>query len=116
MKLIGKWSKYFASSGCYMYIHTLTRDVVSIRPEEYEDVSLQDINQDESVAIIDPANGIQRVDLVDLPFVVNQIIKEKNRTPLIFDCSKSQPVLSFYKHKGNLEVCDVMALCVMLCV
>eukprot|EP01034_Spumella_vulgaris_P030508 gene30508-37738_t len=25
-------------SGCYMFLHTLTRDVVSLRPESYEDV------------------------------------------------------------------------------
>ncbi len=101
----GKWTKYFGSGGCYMYIHILTRDIVSLRPEEYEEISadISNLNTENEI-IKDPANGIKRIELSELPAEVDRIIKETNRTPLIFDCSKSQPVRSFYTYKGHLEV------------
>jgi hypothetical protein len=32
----GVWKKYMGAE-CFMYIHTLLRDIVSVRPEDYED-------------------------------------------------------------------------------
>ena len=101
----GKWSKYMGGSGCYMYIHNLTKDIVSIRPEEYNEVDdtakiLDTIPAQE----VDPANGIKRVHLRDLPDEVDRIVKELKRTPLIIDCSPEQAVRSFYEYKAILEV------------
>lgn len=104
LRIIGLWTKYLSASGCYMYVHSLTKDIVSLRPNEYEDIIDPSSLLNENEAPRDPANGIRRIELSDLPAVVEEIVKETQRTPLIFDCSQTQPVRTFYTYKARLEV------------
>lgn len=104
LKESGSWCKYLGSSDCYMYLHVLTRDIVSIRPEEYAEVDDNNGCNSSEEVVKDPANGLKRIDLVDLPVEVERIVTELKKTPLIIDCSPTQAVNTYYSYKAMLEV------------
>ena len=33
----GMWKKFLGASQCYMYIHPLSRQIVSLRPEDFQE-------------------------------------------------------------------------------
>jgi len=101
-------------TGCYLYLHYLTKEVVSLRPDDYiDEVSATSIT-DTPVAVRDPANGIRRIDLSDLQQEVDKIVREGKKTPLLIDNSKSGGVRAFYTYKGQLEVGNIGILGFML--
>ncbi len=101
LRRLGKWTKYLSVSGCYLFLHPITRDIVSIRPEEYEEeADPASVKVDPNA--IDPANGVRKVSLSDLPTVVQELVDNK-KTPLIIDTSSTQSVRTFYTYKGHLE-------------
>jgi hypothetical protein len=101
----GKWCKYLASEGCYVYIHDLTREVVSLRPDEFVDDPVDKVGaREDGVAEVDPANGLPKVAMTDLPAVIDDIILGKKQTPLIVDCSLEQNARVYFSYKGMLEV------------
>ena len=104
LRRVGRWLKYFGASGCYMYIHNLSREVLSIRPEDYIEEASQEVAASIDATAIDPANGLPRVDLQDLPAEVDRIVKELASTPLIIDQSPENTVRTFYEYKAMLEV------------
>jgi hypothetical protein len=100
LRRVGQWSRFLGAEGCYMYVHNLTKEVVSIRPDAYEekDVEVANVEAEER----DPANGVNRISLSDLPKEVDRIVNELHSTPLVIDCSAGQAVRSFYEYKGAL--------------
>jgi hypothetical protein len=106
LRRYGKWGKVMGGTGCYLYLHYLTKEVVSIRPEDFEeepDTSATD-GDGGAEEVKDPANGLRRVDLADLQQEVERIVAEGKKTPLLLDTSKSGAVRAFYTYKGLLEV------------
>ena len=107
LREIGPWKKFLGSSGCFLYINTLSREVVSLRPEAYED---EDTERgvgggiDGEGAQRDPANGLPRVDAADVPAEAERIIKELGKTPLFLDCSVEQVIRTYYSYKGSVAV------------
>jgi hypothetical protein len=107
LRRCGKWGRVLGGTGCYLYLHYLTKEVVSIRPEDYEEDEAGTSASDggtTAVEVRDPANGLRRVDLADLQREVERIVQEGKKTPLLIDNSKSGAVRAFYTYKGLLEV------------
>lgn len=106
----GKWFKFLSQSGCFMFFHTLTKDLVAIKPEDYiddDDANHNGKNQSEEKEI-DESNGIPKVEFQDLPSEIERIVKEMNKTPLIIDTSANNVARTFYSYKACLE--DVSCL------
>jgi hypothetical protein len=107
LKKNGKWLRFLsASSGCYMYFHNLTKELISIRPEEYEDEVFQlveDKNEE-----IDISNGLPKIPFSQLPAEIERIVKEEQKTPLIIDTSPNDVGRTFFTYKACLE--DVSCL------
>lgn len=108
----GGWGRLMGGSGCYLYLHYLTKEVVSLRPDDFEEEAEAEEAAHHSnasdattaVAARDPANGLRRVDLADLQQEVDRLVREGRKTPLLLDNSKSGAVRTFYSYKGLLEV------------
>ncbi len=103
LRKAGKWMKFLSLSGCYLYLHPLTRDMVAIRPEDYEEDAGGGNNGQGVVEEKDPANGLPKVFASDLPQEVDRIVKELKKTPLIIDTTENQVARIFYSFKGYLE-------------
>lgn len=95
-----------------MYCHTLTRNIVSLRPDDYEDEEVAEIGRDAGEeAIKDPANGLQSCLITDLPKTLDDLIANgETKTPLILDGTTDSQCLAFYSMKASLE--DVSSLVV----
>lgn len=37
LRAAGKWYRYLGAKGCYLWIHSLTREVTPLRPDDYVD-------------------------------------------------------------------------------
>jgi hypothetical protein len=130
-ELCGMYLKFLAPSGCFMYIHSATKDVVSLRPNSYDEeedlgggITLANEQiaaeqgrgkagkaAEEAVAAEDEIPDDVRVcSLQDLPKTIEEIIDVQGKTPLILDVSTEQKVRVFmeYKHRSV----DVSALTV----
>lgn len=113
LRRYGKWGRFLGGTGCYLYLHYLTKEIVSIRPDDFtEDESTENTTNEGSrpAAARDPANGLRRIDLADLQGEVDRIIKESNKTPLLIDNSKTGAVRAFYTYKGYLEVTNPLSV------
>lgn len=110
LKAAGKWKKFLSASGCYLYVNSLTRDTVAVRPDDFEDDAADQASQQQSSSgePVDPANGLPSVLLTELPAMVDHIVNELHKTPLILDTSESQVARTFYSYKANLA--DASAL------
>lgn len=97
------------NSGCYLYIHSLTKEVLSIKPEDFNDddsngAAIGGVTGAAAAVMRDPSNGLPTYELSELPSQVDSIVKQLKKTPLIIDCSSSQAVRAFYSYKALLEV------------
>ncbi len=54
-------SQYMGNSGCYMYFHVLSKDVLSVRPPDYEEPAPTDTGASVDAEEKDPANGFDKV-------------------------------------------------------
>ena len=96
-----------------MYCHTLTRSIVSIRPEDYEDevVPVASLTQEQQTQQQDPANGLLSCFITDLPAKLDELVTNgESKTPLILDATEGSQCLAFYSMKASLE--DVSSLVV----
>lgn len=100
------------NSGCYLYIHSLTKEVLSIKPDDFTDDDGNNgasggAREAASTVIRDPSNGLPTCELSEVPSQVDSIVKQLKKTPLVIDCSSSQAVRAFYSYKALLEVLHV---------
>lgn len=102
------WCKYLGASGCFMYFHILTKEVASLKPDDYEDPPAVEADKAAEVEEKDVANGLPNVRISDMPAEVDRIVGELRRTPLLIDRSEAQVVRTFYSYKAMLE--DVSSL------
>ena len=106
----GKWHKYLGASNCFMYVHCMSREVLSMRPSDYEEeetaaTTVGGADGADGAAAEeakDPANGLPNCVAVDLPAEVERIQKE-GQTVLVLDPSEEQVALQYYSYKANLE-------------
>lgn len=105
LRAAGPW-KRFMGAGCYMYIHVLSREVVSIRPADYEDEPEEKLVESNEAGV-DPSNGLPSCDLTELLSAVERIITEEKKTPLILD-PLDLGARAFFAYKGKLQ--DVSAV------
>lgn len=93
-----------------MYCHSLTRAVVSLRPDDFqEELDTSSDRQEEAVA--DPSHGLLSCRLTDLPATLEAVITSgETKTPLLLDNTSGSQCLTFYSHKARLE--DVSGLVV----
>lgn len=103
LRQAGTWRKFLSATGCYLYIHPLTRDLVSVKPDDYIEETTNQGDTGAAVEVeVDPANGLPKVPLTELPAMVEHIVKELNKTPLIIDTSESEVVRTYYSYKANV--------------
>lgn len=102
LRSTGKWKK-FMGAHCFMFIHTLTRDIEGIRPYDYEDEVDDSAGGNEAESVRDPANGLPSVLLADLPAEIERIVTVDKMTPLILD-PLDIGARAFYSYKARLEV------------
>ena len=103
----GKWMK-FDGGDCIMYINSLTKSIVSVRPSEYEE---EDIVVQKVEEVVDLLNGLPSCPLGDLHTFVDERTEDpKSKTLLLLDTSTEQNVRTFYSYKAILE--DVSSLVV----
>lgn len=104
LRRAGEWKKYLGA-GCFMYVHVLTKEIVSTKPSDY----VEEVNESNTVTIEarDPANGLRSVALANLPSEIDKIINEEKKTPLILD-PLDVGARAFYSYKHILE--DVSAM------
>mmetsp|Transcript_14330 Transcript_14330/g.21462 ORF Transcript_14330/g.21462 Transcript_14330/m.21462 type:complete len:401 (-) Transcript_14330:46-1248(-) len=112
LRSAGSWCRFLAASGCYMYCHSLTRAVVSLRPEDYQDEEDKDVtDKAENEADKDPANGLPSCHITELPTFLERLRTEGNKkTPLLLDGTDGSQTLTYYSMKAMLE--DVSGLVV----
>eukprot|EP00607_Mallomonas_marina_P007044 CAMPEP_0182434526 /NCGR_PEP_ID=MMETSP1167-20130531/70259_1 /TAXON_ID=2988 /ORGANISM="Mallomonas Sp, Strain CCMP3275" /LENGTH=397 /DNA_ID=CAMNT_0024624501 /DNA_START=220 /DNA_END=1413 /DNA_ORIENTATION=+ len=105
LRKYGRWCRYLGGAGCYMYIHILTKEVVSIRPEEYED-ELVNVTGEETgpnTVLTDKSNGLNTITITTLPSEIDRIISETKKTPFLLDGTKEGAVRTYYSYKAVLE-------------
>ena len=103
------WLRFMSASDCALYAHPLTKEIVSVRPEEYDESS--DIARGEStkgsvskksaVAAVDIAGGLPTCTAATLIATIDDIISS-GETPLILDPHNEQAVRTFFQYKGRL--------------
>ena len=51
LRAAGKWFRYLGAKGCYLWIHSLTREVTPLRPADYvEEDALAEAEEEEDAA------------------------------------------------------------------
>lgn len=104
LRCAGEWKKYLGA-GCFMYVHVLTKEIVSTKPVDF--VETIDVSNTTTTETKDPANGLRSVTLANLPSEIDKIINEEKKTPLILD-PLDVGARAFYSYKHILE--DVSAM------
>jgi hypothetical protein len=124
--------KFLGPSGCFVYINSATKEVVSLRPRDYDEdddigggiaLGMAQIAEEESggkkKGTSGPAIGGGEEDLpegmlscalTDLPAMIDDIVDNQQKTPLILDTSSEQKVRVFMEYKHRLQ--DVSMLTV----
>ena len=115
LRVAGPWCRVLSASGCYMYCHCLTRAVVSIRPDEYEDDDGTGGLGEEGgggadEVPLDPANGLQSCHITELPAMLDRLLESGQKTPLVLDGTEGHLTLTFFSMKAMLE--DISGLVV----
>lgn len=119
------WCKWFSQSGCYFYIQIATKEIVSIRPNNYEEnedmgggiLTEEELNgTSDDKASAKPKggevipDGVMVCTMKDLPNVLDEVVDDKKMTPLILDPSEDRKVKTFFDYK--YRVADASPLCV----
>ena len=91
-------------------MNTLSKEILSIRPPEFEEDEDQSNNLNVEEVDNDPANGLPSINISELNLKVDEIINDLKQTPLLIDTSREQNVKTFYSYKGKLE--DISCLTV----
>ena len=102
LESLGKWMKFLGKAGCYLYVHSMTRALRSVRPEGFVDT-------DENVDTATNDDGLRRIDLTEVPAEIARIVAEEKKTPLVLDATDDRKVATFYKYKNGV-VLDATAL------
>lgn len=98
----GKWFKYLSESGCYVYFHSVTKDLVAVKPDDYiEETHENQAHHEEK--IVDLSNGLPKIEFQDLQTEIDRIVKDLRKTPLIIDTSSNSVARTFYTYKAHLE-------------
>ena len=121
--------KFLGASGCFVYINSGTKEVVSLRPRDYDEeddigggiaLANEQIAAEEGAAkkkgnIFATDNtadaipdGMLTCTLAELPATLDELIDVQGKTPLILDNSSEQKVRVFMEYKHRLQ--DVSAL------
>uniref|UniRef100_A0A0G4HPF3 Uncharacterized protein n=1 Tax=Chromera velia CCMP2878 TaxID=1169474 RepID=A0A0G4HPF3_9ALVE len=101
----GKWYKFLNAQGtCFLYIHNITKDITSIRPENYEDEP-----EEKSAAKEEKKESNEaKVPLKEIEAALEKA-KAAGKIPLLqCDEATHEALLTFFKYKG--VVMDTRAL------
>ena len=111
----GQYLKFYAQSGCYMYIHTATKEIVSVRPSSYDEdedmgggiLTEEQLNGVIQGGVADSATnsgeivpeGVLVCTLQELPAIIDKICDDDRKTPLLLDPSEERKVKTFFDYK-----------------
>ncbi|KAJ1442738.1 hypothetical protein B484DRAFT_50183 [Ochromonadaceae sp. CCMP2298] len=103
----GGWGRVMGGSGCYLYLHALTKELLSVRPADFvEHTEEGGVGVGDGGGVggeLDPSNGLTCVCMADLLAGVGEVTAG-GKTALLVDASQEQGVRAFYSYKGVLEV------------
>jgi hypothetical protein len=112
LRKTGIWQKYLSVTGCFLYFHNLTKEIVAIRPDDYieetDPSTSQSNNNDQQT--VDPANGLPKVAISELPQEVDRIVRELKKTPLIIDNTANEVARTYFTYKAHLEDGSVLTV------
>lgn len=57
LRAAGKWYRYLGAKGCYLWIHSLTREVTPLRPDDYVDEQASPETMEEEDCAGEKLNG-----------------------------------------------------------
>jgi hypothetical protein len=123
LRRYGHWLRYLSANGCYMYFNTMSHELLSNRPDEYEEhndvghISTTNGNDStnhgdgsSSSESKDPTNGLPHATLETLHEEIEKIIVEQKKTPLLIDATEDQVLRTFYSYKACLEDISSMTI------
>ncbi|CAM9345209.1 unnamed protein product [Ectocarpus sp. 12 AP-2014] len=106
LRSAGSWLRYLGAKGCYLWIHSLTREVTALRPPDYVDEnSLAEAREEENVT-----GGYPTCPLSGLPELIEKIVDQDKRTPLLIDNSEEGKVTAYLSYKAVLVDVSVLAI------
>ncbi|CAM9126211.1 unnamed protein product [Ectocarpus sp. 12 AP-2014] len=106
LRSAGNWLRYLGAKGCYLWIHSLTREVTALRPPDYVDEnSLAEAREEENVT-----GGYPTCPLSGLPELIEKIVDQDKRTPLLIDNSEEGKVTAYLSYKAVLVDVSVLAI------
>jgi hypothetical protein len=98
-----------------MYINVISKEVVSLRPDNYVDASevtdgttLSEEEIKRLQLMQNPSNNLPIIQLTDLLEELDRIVEVEKKTPFIIDTSEEQRCRTYFSYKAILE--DVSAL------
>ena len=104
------WLRFMSASDCVLYVHVLTKEIVSVRPDEYDESSdipsrgactKAQTGSPASADEADVARGLPTCTAATLLATIDDIIAA-GETPLILDPHNEQAVRTFFQYKGRL--------------
>ena len=125
IKYVAPWFKYMGASGCYVYIHSLSKEVASMRPNMYIEIenttnidgnnnnnnnNNSNSNDNTNVEEVkDESNGLKTCTTDNVLSIVEEI-QSTNTTVLLLDTSAEQILKTFYSYKANLFDASVLTI------
>ncbi|CAM9568809.1 unnamed protein product [Scytosiphon promiscuus] len=106
LRSAGKWLRYLGAKGCYMWIHSLTRELTALRPPDYVDEEVPR----EAQEVEDIAGGYLTCPLLELPDIIKKVVDGDKKTPLLIDNSEDDRVSAFLSYKAFFVDVSVLAV------
>jgi hypothetical protein len=113
LKNYGKWLK-FDNGTCIMYINSLTKSLVSNKPDNFdeEDNFISNSTVAGNVLLgnieLSNTNGLPSCAIENILEYIDNIVQNEKKTPFIIDTSEDHKLRTFFSYKAILE--DVSSL------
>ena len=97
LRKLGKWTKLLGGSDCWIYVHPVSRETVTKKPEGFVDE-----DEEESASTQTDYGGIPSVSMELVLPEIERIVNELKKTPLLLDSSFDRKLATFFAYKGVL--------------
>ena len=95
LRAAGRWMKLMGGQGCWIWIHSLTKETLAMRPPDFEEEGASVEKK-----AFDPAQGFASCLMPDLMEELEKCFEEENKTPLLIDGSHDKNIVTFFEIKG----------------
>jgi hypothetical protein len=95
MRNLSPWCKVMGGTGCFIWVHPITRETATQRPENFVDEEVAEVNTDDF-------NGLPFVLMENLLPEIERIVDVEKKTPLLLDDSFDRNLATYFQYKGVL--------------